>query len=76
MGSIFTLIFWKDALERAIKTAAQFVVGALGADQFFNLFALDLTGIGGVALGGLGLSILTSIISAPFSNQGTGSLTG
>jgi hypothetical protein len=51
-------------------------VGALGADQFFNLFALDLTGIGGVALGGLGLSILTSIISAPFSNQGTGSLTG
>lgn len=73
---MFTKEFWLDALERAIKTAAQFVIGALAlsTDTFVNAFDLDWTNALGVAVTGAVLSVLTSLISAPFGQRGTASL--
>lgn len=52
--------FWKAAAERAIKTAAQSAILVVGADQF-NAIAIDWTDVGGFALGGAVLSLLTSL---------------
>ncbi len=57
--------FWRQATERAVKTAAQAVVGGFLLDQPFDLFQLDAGRAAGVALGGFLLSIVTSIATAP-----------
>jgi hypothetical protein len=73
--SIWSINFWKDAAERAIKTAAQTAIVAWGVgDQLLNLFTADLVLIGQFAVSGAVLSVLTSIASAPFSDRGTPSL--
>ena len=66
-------VFWRQAVERSVKTAAQFSLVFLGADAF-NIFEMDLMGVGGFALAGAVVSILTSIASAPFSESGTPSV--
>jgi ABC-type lipoprotein release transport system permease subunit len=60
---IFTRVFWVDALERAIKTAAQFAVTLIGANQT-PIFDLDVAQIAGVSATGFVVSVLTSIVSA------------
>ncbi len=62
---MFTSTFWKDAAERAVKTAAQAALLALGGDMIdvFAGLALWQT-IGGAAAGGALLSILTSVATA------------
>lgn len=65
-ATLFTLAFWKAALERAIKTAAQAVITGLVLAEGFNAFEIDWGLAGGFALGGFILSILTSIASTPF----------
>lgn len=73
--SIWSINFWKDAAERAIKTAAQTAIVAWGVgDQMLNLFTADLVLIGQFAVSGAVLSVLTSIASSPFSDRGTASL--
>jgi|GEM_PF-3504162 len=76
MSSIFTVAFWRDAAERAIKTAAQGVLIGIGASDSgpVDLFAFNLQRGVGFAAGGAFVSILTSIISAPFGTTGTASL--
>lgn len=75
MSSIFTAEFWKQAAERAIKTAAQVVLLAWGGgDVVADLFAFDWRIGLGAAGGGFVLSILSSIISAPLSSDNTPSL--
>jgi hypothetical protein len=71
---MFTLNFWKDAAERALKTAAQAILLALGGSEVANLFTLNWTIVGQAALSGAVLSLLSSIISAPFAVKGTASL--
>jgi hypothetical protein len=71
---MFTVSYWRDVLERAIKTAAQTAVIAIGAAAGFDLFTADFTTIGGAAAGGFVLSVLTSIGSAPFGTNGSPSL--
>lgn len=66
---MFDLFFWRDSAERALKTAAQAVLLAIGASEGFNLFALDWRNALGVAVGGFVLSILTSLVSAPFGGE-------
>lgn len=68
-----TATFWKQAVERAVKTAAQFGLVFLGADAF-NIMTTDLVAVGGYALAGAIVSILTSVASAPFSDSGTPSV--
>lgn len=72
---MFTAIFWRDALERALKSLAQAIILAIGADHIFNLFQADLLDLGGIGLGGFALSLLTSMGSYQFGNSGTASLT-
>jgi Putative lactococcus lactis phage r1t holin len=79
---MFTWKFWRGALERAIKSAAQFTLFAWGLaetpagdvlqvpDAFSFNWRLGL----GSAVAGAILSVLTSISSAPFGDEGTPSL--
>ena len=71
---MFTRAFWSAALERAIKTAAQSAVLVIGADQFTAL-AVSWPEVGGFALGGFVLSVLTSVGSDAVSSQHGPSLT-
>jgi membrane associated rhomboid family serine protease len=69
---MFTFAFWRQALERALKSAAQAVLLAWGGgDLVANLFELDASIALGAALGGAVLSVLTSIISLPVGEEGS-----
>lgn len=61
-------------LERAVKSAAQaailvFVAGQL-ADGQVNALTVDWSTVGGFALGGFVLSVLTSLATSGFGNDG------
>lgn len=69
---MFSAEFWRGALERAIKTGAQFVLLVLGVGvgsgvvdtdtaQVINAFALDYLTLGGAFMGGVLFSVLTSL---------------
>lgn len=68
--------FWSETAERAVKTGAQAVLLALGADVGFNLFQVDVYTAGGAFLGGVFLSVLTSLISGTATKEDTPSLVG
>lgn len=74
MNTIYSVSFWKDAGERAAKSAAQAAGLALGAGAV-NVLTLDWLTLGGAAAGGALLSLITSIGSAGIANRGTASLT-
>lgn len=59
---MFTAKFWKGAVERALKSAAQALLGLWALDGF-NAVEADYALAGGVALGAAILSVLTSIVS-------------
>jgi hypothetical protein len=69
-------LFATETLERAVKSAAQFALIAWGSVVFTSVG--DVIGVGQAvglaALFGFGLSVLTSIASAPFGDKGTPSL--
>lgn len=71
-GTLYTFAFWKDAAERAVKTAAQAAALVLGGGAI-NVLELDWLTLGGAAGGGALLSILTSIATG--SVRDTASLT-
>ncbi len=71
---MWTKSFWKQTMERAIKTFAQAVLLALGASGGFNLFAPDWKTILGFGLGGMVLSVLTSLGSLGAGPAGSPSL--
>jgi hypothetical protein len=61
---MFTITFWKAAAERAVKTGAQSVLTAyFVGDVALNAFQADWVNMGGIGLGGVTLSILTSLAS-------------
>ncbi|MAE64167.1 MAG: hypothetical protein CMJ18_07810 [Phycisphaeraceae bacterium] len=72
--SIYSRTFWQAAGERAIKTAAQSAILVIGADQF-DALAVSWGEVGGFALGGLILSLLTSVGSDALTSQAGPSLT-
>ncbi len=69
---MFTVAFWRDAGERALKTAAQAVILGLSLGEGFNAFDVDWQLGLGFALGGALLSLLTSVASNKLGNT-TGS---
>lgn len=72
---MFSKTWLFDALERAAKTAAQFVLVALGQDVGgIDLFAVDFENLAGLALGGAVVSLLTSVVSAPVGGNETASV--
>lgn len=82
----FSKVFWQDASERAIKTAAQAVLLALGfgigtgvvdgteMTQSVNAFLLDWRTLIGFALGGALVSYLFSIATAQFTKGNSASV--
>lgn len=70
---MWTIQFWRDTAERSIKTAAQagaafFIVGETGVAD------VDWATVGGVAVVAAIASVLTSLASSPFGDEGTASL--
>lgn len=73
---MFTLLFWRETLERAIKTAAQSAILAIGASIApVNVLALDIMVVLGFAGGGALLSLLTSLASGAVTGNKTPNLT-
>jgi hypothetical protein len=71
---MFTVTFWKQAVERAIKSAAQALLGLWVGAQAFNAWDVDWKKAAGVALGAALLSVLTSLASAGVGKKGSPSL--
>jgi hypothetical protein len=71
---MFTVTFWKQATERAIKSAAQALLGLWVGAQAFNAWDADWKKAAGVALGGAILSMLTSLASAGVGRSDSPSL--
>lgn len=72
----FTGNFWLQALERAVKTAAQSAVVAWGSSQV-GATTLDWSMpsvLGVAALAGFVMSVLTSVASAPVGDVTSPSL--
>lgn len=61
-------------LERAVKTAAQAALLVLGADQI-NAMNANWTDVGGFALGGFVLSVLTSLATSGLGGNGPSATT-
>lgn len=55
--------------DRAVRTAAQAAVLVLGADQI-NALNADWADVGGFALGGFALSVLTSLVTGGLTGNG------
>lgn len=70
---MWTRTFWRQAAERAAKSAAQALLGMWALDEFNVLHAHWDTGFG-IAAGAAVLSILTSIVSATVSPDESPSL--
>jgi len=60
--------FWTETTERAVKSAAQGGILALGADQV-DVLTLDWSVFGGFAAGAALLSLLTSLASGGFGDD-------
>ena len=69
---MYTVAFWKDAFERALKTAVQVVIGFFVAG--ISIFDVDWGDAFAVAAAAAVLSLLTSVASAPVNDKGTASL--
>lgn len=59
---MFDKVFWKRALDRAIKTVAQTMLATIGATQVLTIFELPWNYIVGTSLFAGLLSILTAIV--------------
>lgn len=62
---MFTWVFWKQALERALKTFAQAVVALLTSDQVLGILDVNWGDVAQVGALAAVLSLLTSVVSAP-----------
>lgn len=72
---MFTQMFWKDAVERSVKTVAQTLVTLfLTGESVFNILAVNWEQAFGVAAGAGTLSLLMSIGSAAKAGTDTASL--
>lgn len=64
--------FWRAAVDRAVRTAAQAALLTIGAD-LVNVVQVDWAGVAGFAGGGFVLSVLTSLAATPAEvKAGTG----
>lgn len=58
-----TAAFWRNAAERAVKSAAQSLLLLWAGDSAFNIINADPRMAGGIAAGAAVLSVLTSLAS-------------
>lgn len=69
---MWTASFWKDTIERAIRTAAQVAVGALTTSA--TIYEVDAKAVVGIVAISTVVSVLTSIGAAGVGEQGTASV--
>lgn len=68
---MFTLLFWKAAIERALKAASNVVITSLVVgDKILNVFDVDWGTAAGVFVGGFIVSVLMSIASDAATGDG------
>ena len=60
---MFSRVFLRDLLERALSTAAQSALLVLGADQI-DAIAADWSTVAGFAAGGFALAVLKGVAAA------------
>jgi hypothetical protein len=70
--TMFTLAFWKDAAERAVKTFAQSLLALLTVGA--TITSIDWVSALEISATATVLSLLTSVVSLPIGNSGTASL--
>ncbi|MBB3099299.1 hypothetical protein FHR83_007005 [Actinoplanes campanulatus] len=68
-----TAVFWRETTERAVKSAAQALLGLWPLDQF-NILNADPRLAGGIAAGAAVLSILTSLASTAIGSTSSPSV--
>lgn len=73
---MFTKAFWKQAGERAVKTAAQTFVAVAAPSQVFDVFHASWGEIAGVTVGAAILSVATSLGSTAKGDHESPSLVG
>jgi hypothetical protein len=72
---MWTLAYWKQVAERMIKAGAAALLSAwVVGDGVLDAWKLDPKEGAGIALGGMIVSLLLSLASAPFGEPGTPSL--
>lgn len=71
---MWTMAFWKDASERALKTAAQALLSLWVVGGAFNILTVSWGPALGVSLGAAVVSLLTSVVSSSVGDKGTASL--
>ncbi len=71
---MFTAKFWKDAAERAAKSAAQGALIYVGGAEVFNAWSANWTATVGIGVGAAILSVLTSLASRPVGDSSSASL--
>ena len=79
MGQLFTKLFWADAFERAVSTAAQSVLLVYGlSEDVFSVidFDADLKTLAVAAVGGFLLSIVKALAAARVGSKDSASLIG
>lgn len=69
-ASMYTLSFWRDALERVVSTAAASLIATIGGTNLFGIDWEQALGItGSIAL----LTLLKTLAAQPFGSKGTAS---
>jgi hypothetical protein len=68
---MFTKKFWKDLAERAISTAAQAAIGAIGAGELTHL---NWKVVGLTVVGAAVLSVLKGVVASQVGDSSSASL--
>ncbi len=71
---MWTVKFWKAAVERSVKSTAQALILLWAADGGFNLLDVNLPQAAGLAGGAAVLSLLTSVASSIVGDSSSPSL--
>lgn len=71
---MFTILFWRDAIERAVSTAAQSALALLGADGLLDVVNIHTAGVLSVAGGAALLSFLKSLVAKTYGDSQSASL--
>jgi hypothetical protein len=64
---MFSTLFWRDALERALSTAAQAFVATVGVDAVLNVSSFDWGTAAAVSAGAAVLSVVKALAASKVS---------
>ncbi|MBM9467277.1 holin [Nakamurella leprariae] len=72
--SIFTRVFWKDAVERSLRTGAQNIAATWSAAGVGSLIGVDWKAAASIAGFGILYSLVTSVAAGALTNTEGASL--